>query len=207
MHFGCEEGYFSIIICLYLVNKVFCLGSLVVKIILIALICSVLLGSVSGANAAVPTSQDVKAIVSTLGYVRGLDVRENIVRIGVVYNASDAQSQKAADAMVTLFKGGIQGKKVKVMASLLEVKNLNQAKDFQVLFVAEGTDAFFPQIAQVAREHHIASISNQLACVTSRCCMLAIDTSKGMEVYLNEEILEDLGFDVDAAFRFMVKRV
>jgi hypothetical protein len=159
------------------------------------------------AAAALPTERDAKAIVNTLNYVRGLDATENTVKIGVVYDGASEASKKSAESVVALFKGGIQGKKLKITAAILDVTAIEHANDVQVFYVTSEMGSHFSKITNVARKNHIASISSDMQCVNARCCMLAIDTSKGMEVYLNEEVLEDLGFDVDAAFRFMVKRI
>ncbi len=144
------------------------------------------------------TSKNAQVISNLLKYIHGVSLND----IGIVYDPALAASQHEAEMLAQSIGGGDQHK-----LSLVSIDNLLHNTQVKFIVVTNGLMPHFSSIANYARSQHIFTLSLDTRCTQQNCCILSVDTTSGIEIFLNEVLLRDLGFDVDAALRFMVKRV
>lgn len=144
------------------------------------------------------SQKDAQVIANLLKYIHGVPASD----IGVVYDPSVAGSQRQADYLVQSLSGKDEHKFVPV-----SIDALQQNASVKFVIVTKGLTQHFGHIASQAHNQRIFTLSLDTQCTQQNSCVLSIDTSSGVEIFLNETLLRELGFDVDAALRFMVKRV
>ena len=142
--------------------------------------------------------KDAQVIANLLKYIHGVSGTD----IGIVYDPTVASSQHEAEMLVQSMGG-----KDEHRFALLSVDALTQNIPTKFLIVTKGLMPHFGGIASQARNQHIFTLSLDTQCTQQNSCVLSVDTTSGVEIFLNEVLLRELGFDVDAALRFMVKRV
>ncbi len=140
--------------------------------------------------------KEAQIISNLLKYIHGVSV----ANIGVVYDPSDISSKREADYLV---KNLSDARKL----TLVSIDALGQNPDIKFIVITNGLASHFNAIASEAKRLRLFTLSLDTKCTQQNCCVLSIDTSSGIEIYLNENLLREFGFDVDAALRFMVKRV
>lgn len=142
--------------------------------------------------------KDAQVIANLLKYIHGVSDSN----IGIVYDSSIATSQHAAEALAQSL-----GAKDEHKFSVVSIDALPQNALIKFVIVMKGLAPHYNHIASQARNQHMFTLSLDTQCTQQNACILSIDTSSGVEIFLNEVLLRELGFDVDAALRFMVKRV
>jgi len=90
---------------------------------------------------------------------------------------------------------------------LLPIQKLKTQDDLDVVFVPHGMEAYYRTIYAIAKEKHVFTTSSDVNCTRGQGCALAVRSNSSVEIYLNESTMHDLGFEADAAFKFMVKRI
>lgn len=152
--------------------------------------------------------QEITAVAKTLNYVRGLDANNNkIINISVIYNPLNAFSVKESQHIKSIL---IDLKKIKVgeiHVTTVPVGNINKVVNSEVFFITQGMDDYFLKIREEVKKKHIFTISNDVRCASSGCCVVALNYDEAVQVYLNEAVLNYLGFDIDATFRYLANRV
>lgn len=151
-----------------------------------------------GAHADSAVQKDAQIIANLLKYIHGVSVST----IGVIYDPAVSGSQRDAETLAQ----SLNDKDTRKL-SLVSVDTLGQNPQIKFIIVTNGLASHFDAIAAKARRERIFTLSLDTKCTEQKCCVLSIDTSSGIEIYLNETLLREFGFDVDAALRFMVKRV
>jgi D-ribose pyranose/furanose isomerase RbsD len=140
--------------------------------------------------------KETQVIVNLLKYIRGVATTD----IGLVYDPALPASKHEAESLAQSLGNGYR-------PTLVDVNALTQNAQIKLIILTNGLSAHFNSIASQTRQQHIFTLSIDTKCAEHNCCVLSIDTSSGIEIFLNETLLRELGFDVDAALRFMVKRV
>lgn len=150
----------------------------------------------------------VKATVNSLKYVRGLS-DGNKLSIAVLYNSGSNASQTEAKQVVRAIKNMHTVPRIGTVAPvLISINNINQAADFDVLYLVRGLSDYYDKIGRFSRKHNIFSISLEESCARNGSCAVSIKLGRGaVEIFLNETAMRSTGYEVDAAFRYMARRV
>lgn len=142
--------------------------------------------------------KDAQVITNLLKYIHGMPSTD----IGIIYDPSSATSQHEAEMLAQSIGAGSEYK-----LSVMSVDGLLHNAQTKFVIMTKGLTEHFASIARHARDQHIFTLSLDPACTQQKNCVLSVDTTSGVEIFLDEVLLRELGFDVDAALRFMVKRV
>lgn len=148
---------------------------------------------------------DVEAAIRALGFLDSLP-RDNTIDIGVVYSPGPqgkAQAQVLANAL-----NGMQGPSSKSLhAEALGADELAQTqKRLDVIFLSPGSAGNSTSISDFIRRHHVVSISNDPACLDTRCCVLMVSTANGTNIVLDTALADSVGAHFSTVFAMMVKR-
>lgn len=158
---------------------------------------SLLFTDVSRAEAV--SRADIAAITGALRYVRGLSALQPF-EIVVLYDAAIPSTKVEAEA----FRAEAESEQVRARLQALDALGGLGAS---VLYIPSGMEAHYEQIASYAKAQHLFTVTKTKSCVVSPACIVSVRTDAGIEIFVNENNLRNLGFEVDAAFKFMAKRV
>lgn len=152
-------------------------------------------------------ARDVQAIVNSLKYVHGLHKKNEALTVAALYNPAIPGSQSDAEQFLThLAESSPTKDGMELQGKLVPIAQLNQLPEGTVIFVS-NMPADFAEVKKAAAQHHFFTLGRGMECVQSAGCILAVDTNGSINIYLNEKALQASGFDVDAAFKFMVKPI
>lgn len=172
---------------------------------LAALITYIAMGSIAHARPLTPN--DVEVISNSLNYINGLTKQGKNVVIGLVYDASIAGSEADAKKNQEQIASSGAARKAGLSAELIPLDALAGKNNLGIVYIPEELATKSAQIYQTAKEKHIFTLGNSRQCVSEKCCILSIRADPVVEILINESTLRDLGFDIDATYRLMVKRV
>ena len=176
--------------------------------LIICVLMGLLMYPPSSANAQLITQNEVKAAVNSLNFIRGLHSKGGRLKLAVVYDPSVAISQNDADVMMQVLQKQSSLKVGNLQPKLVPVSELQTLPDYNVVMVARGVRNYYTGISSLLQGgNHIFAMSTDESCVVSHFCVLAVQPGQGVNILLNEEIMKKQGFDVNAAFRFMVKKI
>lgn len=150
---------------------------------------------------------EIPAMVKALNYVRALNSHDDAsIDVSVLYNPAEPNALRdAKEISVALEKQNLKAGKIK--ARIVPITDIESAGAADVFFITHNLDASYSKIKRVAVDQHIFTISNDTNCIKSECCILILEYKRAVQVYLNESVLSDIGFDLDATFKYLAKRV
>ncbi len=152
-------------------------------------------------------AEEVELLSKSIKYIKGIESGGEGLTIGVVYSKGSAASLEQAELFVRELSASDSAKTFGLTPELIAVEDLEKAPDLQLAYVSSHLNKHFGRIYQYAREHKIFTVSTDKSCVETRCCILSFDGSAGLNIFLNQSNLRALGFGINAAFKFMVRRV
>ena len=153
------------------------------------------------------SAQDAKVIFNTLKYVRGLELKESRNTMGILYSPKGPVDQKEAQVILDIFNKTASVRGDKLQLELIDVDKLKEQKSLAIIYIPAGMEAKCDMVASYSQKNHIFVIGKGMDCVQQKICILGVQTDRGVNIYLSDEALHAAGFEVDAAFRFMVKRL
>lgn len=155
-----------------------------------------------------PGGEEILAMTRTLNYVRALDSNNNHeIDVFVLYNPADANGLVEARFVQDKLSQGSALKAGKINAQVLSAADISKGGDADVYFITMGMDGYYDDIRKAAREKRIFTLSNDLDCAEKDCCALALVYEGSVQIYLNESVLNETGFDVESNFRYLAKRI
>ncbi|MCK5793025.1 MAG: hypothetical protein KAH34_19370 [Ketobacter sp.] len=151
------------------------------------------------------SSNATKALVQSLGFVRGLGAESHpSVDIVLLSDPQGELSMKEAQDIEHYLHDHGQDKWAHLKLQRQRVTNLDAITRAKIIIVTRGLDPHHKAIADKARQLGALVMSTDVNCIAAGDCVLGADEANGVTIYLNETALRESGFDVDAAFRFMV---
>lgn len=160
----------------------------------------------SNAYAKQDYEKDIQVISNSLKYISGVANENGTYVLGAVYSQSLPDSKAAAESFVSSLNSSEQAQKVKLKAKLISVADIG-SNSVNIAYVMSGLSSQHAEIYAAAKKSRVLTLSSDVDCAKAKCCVLAIKTDGSVEIFLNEITMRDLGFEVDAAFKFMVKRL
>lgn len=170
------------------------------------LIIFLLLFNANPALAEEVSSKDIQVIKNSLKYIRGLERNEGSKFIIAIYDSSSPNSKKESENFVKKFNNYSKANNGRLRARLIEIKSLNNT-EASVAYVPKGLTKNYQEIFQSLKQQRIFPLSKDTSCTKAKICILSIQTTLGVDIYLSEKALRSLGFEVNSAFKFMVKRI
>ena len=166
-----------------------------------------LFGVVPYANAADPISVDnLQAAVQTLNFLESLP-KEGPVTIGVIYASEIPNSQiratetaKAIGAMRGPNNRDVQG----VAVSIDDLSHY--AGHLDVIFLLFGASNPSDAIVTAIRRLRAVSISDDPACLATKCCVLLVRSAQRVEITINSALAGAAGARFSLVFMMVVKR-
>ena len=154
------------------------------------------------------TDKDIQAIVNSLKYIHGLHQEKGTLVIVALYDPAIPDSRQDGERFIAQLASASPTKDgTTLKGQLLSVHDIPAHADISVAYISSGLSANYQAIGDLAVKQHFFTIGRERACVQTGCCILAIETAGAVNIYLNEHTLYAGGFDIDAAFKFMVKSV
>lgn len=151
--------------------------------------------------------RDFDAFANSLRYIRGIQTSSGEIYVGAVYDPKNPDSKAQAEQFVHCVGEAAAARRVSITARTVAVDRLTEASDLHMVYLATGLSEHCSLIYEHSRNHRIFPFSTSKAEVRLKCCILSFDTRSGVDIYLNQKTLRELGFAVDSAFKFMVKRI
>ena len=151
--------------------------------------------------------QDIEVLINSLKYLRGIGNRVGVIHIAAIYDSNINESKKEAEDFVETVNRLTSDKELGMKAQPISLNTLDSKRDFHMAFVPHNMNNHYARIYKFAVENNVFTFSKDKNSVKTQCSILCLNTESGIEIFLNQKTLRALGFEVDAAFRFMVKRL
>jgi hypothetical protein len=166
-----------------------------------------LLGAVHEARAANEvTPADLQAVARALGFLDPLP-RDQTIVVGIVYAPSLIGGRASAVQAAEQFKAIPGPNHTSFKTEIISADSLAQfANRLDALFLLPGSSIDQAAITEFMRRRHLASISNDPACMDAKCCVLMVRTTGGVEIVLDTQLAEAVGVHFSSVFTMMVKR-
>jgi hypothetical protein len=176
-----------------------------VKVVLTFLV--MLLGVVPYANAADPISIDnLQAAMQTLNFLDSLP-KEGPVNVGVIYASEISNSQPLATETAKAI-GAMRGPNNRdIQAVAVSIGDLGHyAGHLDALFLMFGASNHSNEIVTAIRRLRAVSISDDPACMVTKCCVLLVRSAQRVEITLNSALADVAGARFSRIFIMVVKR-
>jgi hypothetical protein len=150
--------------------------------------------------------ENLQAAMRTLSFLESLP-KEGPIVVGVVY-AADVPSAEALATETAKVIGTIRGPNSRILQPLvLSTSKLTQfSGHLDVIYLLAGTSRHSDAIVDVMRRYRIVSISDDLACIDAKCCVLMVRTGQRVEITLNTALADGVGARFSRVFTMVVKR-
>lgn len=152
-------------------------------------------------------SKEVDLLSRSVKYIKGIKNQDPQFNIAVLYDSNEPRSELEAKAFLAALQVSRSANKIGLFGQLVEIKELAHHSSHHFVYVSRFLNHQYEIIYQHARERRVFPFSTNKTCVESRCCVLSFDASSGLDIFLNQKNLRALGFGVNGAFKFMVKRI
>jgi YfiR/HmsC-like len=175
------------------------------KLILTLLV--LLFGILPYAGAAEPISIDnLQAAMQTLNFLESLP-KEGPVTIGVIYASEIPNSQTLATETAKAI-GAMRGPNNRdVQTVALSIDDLSHyAGHLAVIFLLFGASNHADAIMTAVRRLRALSISDDPACLATKCCVLLVRSAQRVEITLNSALADAAGARFSLVFMMVVKR-
>lgn len=150
--------------------------------------------------------EDAKVISNTMRYIRGMDVSTAVTRLGIVYDPEQiaaGETQRILEA----FRQSAEAKRAGIEPVLIPIDQLAKAAPVSVLYIVGVINDNYAAIRDFTTERRIFAIGHARPCAEAYACILSVETAPRIQIFLNESRLKAQGFEVNSAFRFMVKQI
>tara|TARA_B100001564_G_scaffold258941_1_gene220729 strand:+ start:542 stop:1084 length:543 start_codon:yes stop_codon:yes gene_type:complete len=178
--------------------------------ILTACVIAITIGVILFPGSSLSATQEnvVKVVTNAIKYMRGIDHKDGNIHFVILYQQGDTLFKGKAQQYAAMFHDK-NVKRRKVSASYHSTDSLNIAlkEAHIVMFVGEVDTKVSEEVLSVAKRKHIMLIGDNKRCAQEAYCAVGFDVGEKTNIYLNEHVLGMLGFDLQAAFRLMVKRL
>jgi hypothetical protein len=152
------------------------------------------------------TPSDLQAVANTFNFAEGLP-HSGPIAVGVVF-ASDQPEAKIEAARLAARLDAIHGPNdlplQGVAISVDELARLQYPP--AVLLLLSGTIQRASVINEVARRHHLITISTDPSCLDAKCCVLMVQANDRVKIVLDTAVADAVGANFSSIFAMMVER-
>jgi hypothetical protein len=155
---------------------------------------------------AMASIDDVQAAMRTLSFLESLP-KDGPIIVGVLYAPDTPGAQAVAEATAQLI-GTMRGPNSRTLRPL--VLATNALAQFQghldVLWLTAGVCKHAALIVDSIRRHRVVSISDDLQCADTQCCVIAVHAGQRVEISLNTALADAVGAHFSLVFTMVVRR-
>jgi len=150
--------------------------------------------------------ENLQAAMRTLSFLESLP-KEGTIIVGVIY-PFDIPSAEALAKETANVIGTMRGPNSRLLQPIVLSTNklIQYAGHLDVIFLVAGTSRHSDVIVDVIHRYRIASISDDLACIDAKCCVLMVRTGQRVEITLNIALADGVGARFSRVFTMVVKR-
>jgi len=166
-----------------------------------------LFGGVPAAHAIDQVSTDnLQAAMRTLSFLESLP-KEGAIVVGVVYPSDIPNAEVLADETAKAI-GAMRGPSSRALQPLvLSTNGLAQfTGHLDVIFLVAGASKHAGAILDIVHRYRLVSISDDLACMDTKCCVLMVRTGQRVDITLNTALADAVGARFSRVFTMVVKR-
>lgn len=168
---------------------------------------AVALAGFSVSAEAVTGKKEMQVVGKVAGFTSSIE-KSKAVKLGVVFDAANATSQADFDAVKAIVGAGLKAGKLTIEFVPVAVSEIStKSASVDMFFVTEGLSAKMAEINSVAKKDKKLTVSTDLTCVETGNCLVGVDVSSGVKVFLNRASVDATGIEFDSAFKFMVKEL
>lgn len=158
------------------------------------------------AVAAPVSAQAVRAMINSVPYIIGLNKRSDTIHILALYDSAIPSSREEADSFVKEMDRSPLTKKHGFTAEIWDVADISTQKA-SMFYVPGAFSPHYQSIRKTMEAGHVFTWGLDRECVAAKICALSFSVDNSVEIYLSEDVLKFSGFDVNAAFRFIVRPI
>lgn len=148
------------------------------------------------------TKTDVQVAARALGFVS--DPLSGPVRVGIVYAAGNPRSVRQAQSLRNMLSEGLRVGTLELWPVLVESADVARA-DVQLFFLTEHLAAHeTPKLLGENMPRRILCITTDLAQVRSGACVMGVQSTPKVEVYLNRAAAQANDIAFSTAFRVLI---
>ena len=166
---------------------------------------SMLIALIAGAQAAPAdsTSGNVQIAIRVLNFIETLP-RAGEVRIGVVYDASEAAEAEAVAAQFSAAPGpGV----ARLDARLIIPEKLFEAGGrFDILFISPKALNDQDAIRRTVAKYNLPSISTDSTCLERETCLFAVKSEPKTEIQMSSKFAAAAGIKISTVFAMLVRQ-
>ncbi len=149
------------------------------------------------------SAKDGQIIGRTLSYTgSGLT---GVAVIGVVFVPADHASRQEAERIRAVIGDEMPTGRIRLQARLVPVDQLGAVTGVNALYITSGLSDSTNAVFDAARRLQALTISNDLACVKSGCCVVGFSSEPTVQILLNQGAAEQIGVHFLQAFRMLVR--
>jgi len=148
------------------------------------------------------SAKDMKVITRALGFLE--NKMSGDVKVGIVYNASDAASKADADSLKSLLGDGLSGKGMVLKPVMVSSSDLSSLSSTDIAFVASGMSGHYDKIKDILASGKKFSVTTDRTCVEQGGCAMFVTTSPKVEIVVNKSVADATGVSFQSVFRMMI---
>lgn len=158
-------------------------------------------------HAEILTRKDARVITGVFKYIRGFQNVKDRLQVGILFDPSIPTSEKEAKKLRMEF-GRMPAEQVRNLhIHLIDIADYATSSHLHIAYIPHGLQKHYADIRNISRTLHTFTLSKDASCVQENVCVVSINTEDSIEILFNEKTLRAIGLEVDAAFKFMVKRI
>lgn len=161
----------------------------------------------TGSPAAADVSEkDLQVAAKTLGFTD--PPMAGSVKVGLIYDASNAQSQSEAEAVQAIMGAGLESGAITMVPVMVPVDQLDASLGgLGVAFVMGGMSAHFDKIFEATKSKKLLSISADPACAEAGRCVMSVTSEPKVQITVNKAASESSAIAFSPAFRMMISEI
>jgi ABC-type uncharacterized transport system substrate-binding protein len=150
------------------------------------------------------TEKDIQVAGRVIGFIN--PPASGTLKIGIVYDASNAASSADEQALMGILGRGLTIAGVTLIPEPVPIAAL-AGTDAGLLFLTSGLGAAGMEVGNAANAKKILCITTDPAAVQEGACAVAVQTSPSVQIIVNKALLAASGISFDAVFLLMVTEI
>ncbi len=124
--------------------------------------------------------------------------------IGIVYNSSNPDAVKEAEATKALIGAGLKSGDKTLTPVMVKASDLAATKDIGAVFLIPGIGDAAAQVTQSINAFKIACVTSDIDLVKNGVCSIGVITAPSVQILVNLSAAAAANVSLDDAFRLMV---
>lgn len=151
------------------------------------------------------TPRDGQIIARALSFDEA--IRSGTVEIGVVFAPERPISVQQAQTVHAVIGDALVAGRITLKSRLIPADQLSKVTGIGGIYITGDLGPQLDDAVAAAKRLHVATISNDMACVRTGPCVLAFSSEPTVEIVLNRASAIGAGVQFTEAFRMLVREV